>query len=83
MPETMLPLYLWDLRAQVEAQLRALTEVQRLLDVLAATPQRNQAAHTAKILKDLQDILSANAAVREVTATAIEAAQALHERTVA
>jgi hypothetical protein len=81
MPETMLPLYLWDLRAQVEAQLRALTEVQRLLDALATAPQRNQAAHTAKILKDLQEILNANAAIREVTATAIEAARTLDERT--
>ena len=83
MPETMLPLYLWDLRAQVEAQLRALTEVQRLLDVLATSPARTRNAHTSKILKDLQEILHANTAIREVTATALEAAQALHERTVA
>jgi hypothetical protein len=82
MPETMLPLYLWDLRAQVEAQLRALTEVQRLLDVLAAAPTRNRSAHTSKILKDLQEILHANGAIREVTATALEAAQTLHERSV-
>ncbi len=79
MPETMLPLYLWDLRAQVESQLRMLTDVQRLLDLIATTPPAARTPHTAKIVSHLTEILNANAAIRDVTATALEAARTLND----
>ena len=75
----MLPLYLWDLRAQVEAQLRALTDVQRLLDALPTAGNGERERHTTRIVKDIQEILRANAAIREVTVTALDAAETLQK----
>jgi hypothetical protein len=75
MPDRMLPLYLWDLRAQVEAQLRALTDVQRQVDaMLQLTPKRRR-EHLAKIVEHLTGILEANASIRQVSNEALDAAR--------
>ena len=69
MPDKNIPTltaYLWDLRAQCEAQLRALTLAQRILDEYrdADTPPARRQAKD-RLLLDLKGIIEANAAIRE------------------
>lgn len=75
---TILGAYLWDLRAQCEAQLRSLTAVQRLLDDYrqADSPESRRAAEQ-QLQAHLQLVLEANATIRKTTLDAIEQATLL------
>ena len=81
-PEQTLPVYLWDLRAQVESQLRLLTGVQRLLDDLPVLRGTSASDATVGIVRDLSLLVEANGNIREVSALALSAAQLLHNRSV-
>jgi hypothetical protein len=66
MPLGLLSGFLWDLRAQCEAQVRALTDAQRQLDVYrdSVSPQLQEAA-LAALTGDVERVLEANRSVRE------------------
>jgi hypothetical protein len=78
-PETnaFLSLHLWDLRAQVEAQLRCLTTVQRINDNLPAGGDARRAHDRGRMIADLRDILRASDAIRAVCEQALEQAESL------
>ena len=66
-----LPAYLWDLRAQLEAQLRCLTKIQRWVDEFAALSPPQQSSRSSEIIENLTEILTTSDVVRRVTAEAI------------
>ena len=72
-----LVLHLWDIRAQLEAQLRCLTKVHRWVDDLPTTPAPDRAALKAEILQNLTEIQSTCDIVRDASANAIAAAKQL------
>jgi hypothetical protein len=61
MPLGLLSAFLWDLRAQCEAQVRALTDAQRQLDVCREASARN----SRRPLWLHERVLEANRSVRE------------------
>jgi hypothetical protein len=73
--EEMTPLsaLLWDLRAQVEGQLRCLTKIHRMHD------RKTQPGDKHAIVTELQDVLTKNADVVRSCEIAIEEAEALPE----
>jgi hypothetical protein len=75
----LLPLYLWDLRAQVEAQLRSLTTLQRTYDHRVLLPAAQRADDKARLVADLSEILQMNLAIRSVCEQALDEARALTE----
>jgi hypothetical protein len=81
MPEKILPLlsaYLWDLRVECEAQLRALTLAQRLLDDYrdaGSTGSREKVKR--RLREDLNAIAEANTAIRNVVEEAVQHATRL------
>ena len=81
MPEKILPLlaaYMWDLRVQCEAQLRALTLAQRLLDEYreAETPQ-SRIDVKRRLRDDLRSIVENNTTVRSAVEEAVQQAERL------
>ena len=72
----MLQLHVWDLRAQVEAQLRRLTAVQQTMDAMSDTTHTPD-TQKQRINQDLAEFLRANAAIADVSAAALEIARLL------
>jgi hypothetical protein len=70
-------LYLWDLRAQVESQLRCLTKIHRTYEKLPLTGDVRRAYDTRQMLADLADVLTMNGSVRGVCEDAIAQVKAL------
>jgi len=66
-----LPPHLWDLRAQLEAQLRCLTKIQRWVDEFSALSPRQQATRSIEIVENLTEILTTSDVVRRVAGAAI------------
>jgi len=66
MPLQVLSALLWDLRAQCESQVRALTDAQRQLDLFrdSASPQAQDTSLIA-LASDLGRVLTANRSIRE------------------
>jgi hypothetical protein len=66
MPLAILSALLWDLRAQCEQQVRALTDAQKQLDSYrdSTTPQLRDAA-LAALTSDIERVLKTNRSVRE------------------
>lgn len=81
MPEKILPLlsaYMWDLRVECEAQLRALTLAQRLLDEYREASSAEARGKVKRRLKaDLEAIAESNAAIRAVVGEAVQHAARL------
>jgi hypothetical protein len=77
-PITVVAAHLWDLRAQCEQQVRALTDAQQQLDALRDGKDRAacQAALDA-IQADLARVVQVNRGVREAAQDALTHAQAL------
>lgn len=80
LPQTLLA-YLWDLRAQLEAQLRCLTKVQRWVAEFSTQPKLGRSVRRAEIIQNLSEIESTADVVRTVTAEAIVTIEG-QERTV-
>ena len=72
----MLQLHVWDLRTQVEAQLRRLTGVQQMLDAMTQSAD-NRDAHKQRINQNLIEIQHANATIADVSAAALDIARSL------
>jgi hypothetical protein len=79
--ESMLAVYLADLRSHVDEQLRRLSDVQRLTLALSSATPRERARRLGKVARDLSEFDAANLALREVTAAALEAARSLQGAT--
>ena len=81
MPEKILPLlsaYMWDLRVECEAQLRALTLAQRLLDEYRNACSIGSRAKVKRRLKaDLNAIAESNTTIRAVVEEAVQHAARL------
>jgi hypothetical protein len=81
MPEKILPLlsaYLWDLRVECEAQLRALTLAQRLLeDYRDAGSTGSREKVKRRLREDLNAIAEANTTIRNVVEEAVQHATRL------
>ena len=75
--DAFLTLHLWDLRAQVEAQLRRLTKVHTKLEKLGDRTAESFPGDKALIIEDLSDIVRMSANVSEVSQLALEQAHAL------
>jgi hypothetical protein len=74
----MLSAYLWDLRAQCEQQVRALTDAQLQLEKCRDdTEAAARDAALAALQKDLARVIEANAAVRLAAHEAVEQAHSL------
>jgi hypothetical protein len=72
-----LPAYLWDLRAQLEAQLRCLTKIQRWVDEFSELSPRQQPGRSKEIIENLREILTTGDLVRRVTGEAIASVEGL------
>lgn len=72
----MLQLHVWDLRTQVEAQLRRLTGVQQLLDAMTQSADYRD-VHKQRISQNLSEIQHANATIADVSAAALDIARSL------
>ena len=81
MPEKILPLlsaYLWDLRVECEAQLRALTLAQRLLDEYRdACSHESREKVKRRLRADLNAIVESNSAIRVVVEEVVQHAARL------
>jgi hypothetical protein len=66
-----LPVHLWDLRAQLEAQLRCLTKIQRWVDEFSALSPRQQSTRHREITENLTEILTTSDLVRRIAGDAI------------
>jgi hypothetical protein len=81
MPEKILPLlsaYMWDLRVECEAQLRALTLAQRLLEEYRDASGSGSREKVKRRLKaDLNSIVDSNATIRAVVEEAVQHAARL------
>jgi hypothetical protein len=73
-PDSTLALHLWDLRAQLEAQLRCLTKVHRWVDDFPTLPAEQRAQQKREILENLEEIRSTSEIVRGIATAAISAA---------
>ena len=73
---------LWSLRAEVESQIRNLTQVHREIDNLRAVEDPRRDAEVSRLVSDLEQILDANHTVRALCETALEEARSLPRRTV-
>jgi hypothetical protein len=70
--------HLWDLRAQCEQQVRALTHAQQQLDALRDGKDRTACDAALEALQaDLARVVQVNRAVREAAQEAVTHAQAL------
>ncbi len=70
-------LLLWDLRAQVESQLRCLTKIHRMCEQLPPSGDPKRAADVRDMQKDMADVLALNASTRGVATEALEGVNAL------
>jgi hypothetical protein len=75
--QTVLTSLLWDIRAQVEAQLRCLTKLHQRLDGLPRRTPQQRAADIEHILKDLTDIYKTHTTLEPICAEALAAAHRL------
>ena len=75
-PHSLLSVYLWDLRASVEAQLRCLTSIGRAFDAfrkeLNVTRKRE---HATQILKDLEEVQHNNVTIAHLIDYTVEQAK--------
>jgi hypothetical protein len=67
---TLLTLYLWDLRTQMEAQMRCLTNVQQVVDGVGGGRPVVQPAQVTRVLADLADIGTIAGRVSEIAGEA-------------
>jgi hypothetical protein len=78
MPERILPglaAYLWDLRSQCEAQVRALTAAQRQVDTIRdGRDPKAKAEAVVQLQQDLQRVVKANAEIRVALQETVEQA---------
>lgn len=72
-PAVTMGAYLWDLRAQLEAELRTLTALQRIVEGRNRGRTINEATWRAEVQAQLRELATANAHVREVLAEAMAA----------
>ena len=81
MPDRTVPVlaaYLWDLRSQCVAQVRALTNAQRQIDVIRDGHDRRAVISAiADLQQDLQRVVRANAEIRAAVREALEQADRL------
>lgn len=68
---------LWDVRAQLERQLRDLSLVHRLVDELVASPNKVDAAMRTHLVTKLDSICELNTTVRQTSEDALEVAKTL------
>jgi hypothetical protein len=81
MPDTtdLISLHLWDLRAQVESQLRCLRKTHRLYEQLPPAGDPQRAINLREMRTDMADVITANGSVRGVAMETLEALTALPE----
>jgi hypothetical protein len=77
----MLGVYLTDLRTHVEEQLRRLSDLQRLTATLVSANSHERPRRFGYIARELFEFDQANAAMHQVTATAVDAARTLQGAT--
>ncbi len=75
----LISLHLWDLRAQVESQLRCLTKVHRLYEQLPPASDPKRAIDLREMRTDMADVITMNGSVRGVATETLEALTALPE----
>lgn len=75
-PAVTMVAYLWDLRAQLEAELRTVTALQRIVEGHNHGRDTNEATWRTQVHQQLRDLAAANAHVREVLAEAMAALDA-------
>ena len=74
---SVLDTHLWSLRAEVEAQLRSLTEVHRQIHHLSRRDDPQWTSQVARIAAHLEQILDGNVVIRELCVTALGEARAI------
>ncbi len=72
-------LHLWDLRAQVESQLRCLTKIHRMYEELPPLGDPQRGIQLRDMHKDLADVITTNAAMRGVSEEALDLLKKLPE----
>jgi hypothetical protein len=76
-PYDLMSLHLWDLRAQVEAQLRCVTTVHRLYDQLPPPGDPRRASNLRDMQKDVAELITTNAWMRGVATQVLEGLNAI------
>jgi hypothetical protein len=79
--ESMLGIYLADLHAHVEEQLRRVSDLQRLTRTLATSCSPDRSRRFGDVARELFEFDRANAAMHQVTSTAMDAARSLQGAT--
>jgi hypothetical protein len=74
---SVLDTHLWSLRAEVEAQLRTLTEVQRHVHHFPPRNDPQRSTHLTTIALELEQILDATVIIRELCISALNETQAV------
>jgi hypothetical protein len=79
MPYTpdLLSLHLWDLRAQMEGQLRRITQIQRLCEKLSPAGDPRRFQDRRRMASEMADVLTTSAAVRAIAAEALDIINAI------
>ena len=73
---SVLSVYLWDLRASVESQLRCLTSIGRTFDAFRKESDlTRKREHAAQILKDLEEVQQNNATITHIIDYTVEQAK--------
>ena len=70
LPHQELSLQLWDLRTQLEGQLRCLTKIHPSIDAWATTGSSMRSEKRTQVIKDLDDLIRMSTVVSEVAADA-------------
>lgn len=71
----MLTVHLWDLRAQLEAQLRCLTKVHRWVDELPGPSAAERRTRKDEIIQNLTEIRDTAGTVRDAAVSAMVSAE--------
>ena len=77
---SLLDSHLWSLRAEVEAQLRMLTEIHRQVNHLPSRDDPQWGVQVDHIETELEHILDANVIIRELCVTALGETRAVAQR---
>jgi HAMP domain-containing protein len=84
MPDTraiaVLDAHLWALRAEVESQLRRMTDIHRSLTQLSPGGTAKRQTELERLVGDVEALIDANRAIRELSVSVLDEAQALKNR---
>jgi hypothetical protein len=85
MPDTraiaLLDAHLWSLRAEIESQMRRMTNIHRELNNLLPVGTSKRKTELERLISDVEALIDANRSIRELSLSVLDEAKALKRRT--